>query len=323
MQIGDDLNTARRFVKAAAAGLLRIDAGEDTNAALLDIQKGATELQARGIARSAECAMASISDGEGSERFRQHIYSLTQLLCQYTIGLDEIAPVNVQALTQTDSPAKANVIALDNVSKTHQASQTDQAKDTLAPLIRFAPAPEQRAALSFLAQFSSQMDADPQTVSGVYMETIMPAVTDHILSEARRHGKPVSVSYAVGEIRIPEDIAPDVQAFLAELGSSLAVENFATSLIHQSQELPACGTVNITASQEHGRLTLHVECSGQSPAETPLNLNTLSPLIARSGIFSVEQEGGHTLARLVNVDVSSDQLAPDTQAGVVMQEALA
>ena len=296
MQIGDDLTKARCFVDTAQAGLAGMSAAHEVADVLVAIQDDAMEMHARGIVRGAECALMAISEAQNPEQVQGLIFSLTRLVEQYREGLDEIAPV------------QAKIIEID--TRTERA----RAKDTLAPLIKFAPASEQRAALQFLAGFEVEYTAVPtgqnvparKELSGVNLETMMPTVTDQILSDARRAGKSVSVSYAVGDIVIAEDLASEIQNFLTELGARLVTDTLASPKIRQAAGLPASGLINITAKEEHGTLALHIECSGQSHAKATVNLRSLSPLISRSGIFSIEQLGDNTIARLINVALSFD-----------------
>jgi len=306
MQIGDDLTKARRFVDTVLAGLARMNARQEAAPILLAIRGDAQTMHARGIARSAECALTVLSGTHTREQIDGYIYSLTRLVDQYKQGLEEIAPDQAQVI-ETDT-----------------RSDHERANEILAPLIRFAPALEQRDALKFLAGFECELPAasTSEYVDGVHLETMMPSVTDQILSDARHAGKSVSVSYAVGDIVASEELVSDIQAFLMELGTCLVMDALASPKSRQAAGLSANGLINIMAQEEYGTLALHIECSGQSHGKAPVNLSGLSPLIARSGIFSIEQAGDTTIARLVNVDMSSDTPVHLIEPGTLLQEAI-
>lgn len=305
MQIGDDLIKARDFVDAAQAGLASLNANDLSASSIRSIRDGASEMQARGIARSADSVLDGIANAHSQESMHGHIFSLTRLLSQYSDGLEEIAPVQAE------------------VVKIHVDTERPSAKDTLLPLIKFAPAPEQRTALQFLAAFGSNSAATSHSadIDCVSLETIMPAVTDQILSEARLAGKAVSVSYAVDDISVTETLSADVRVFLTELGTRLVKDALGSPKSREAVGLPASGLVNITVQKDDGRLTLQLECSGHSRDIKPINLESLSALTSRSGIFCVKQVGSSTVARLINVDLASDMIPFRDEPGEIIREA--
>lgn len=305
MQIGDDLIKARNFVDAAQAGLAGLNADDLSASSLRSIRDGALEMHARGIARSADCVLDGISNAHSPESLHGHIFSLKRLLNQYSEGLDEIAPVQTE------------------VASIGRDTERASAKDTLLPLIKFAPAPEQRTALQFLTEFGNESrlvthNANPGDIS---LESIMPAVTDQILSEARLAGKAVSVSYAVDNISVDEPFRSDIRVFLAELGTRFVKDVLGSPMSREAAGLPASGLINITLQKDDGRLSLRLECSGHSKDIKPIELESLSALTSRSGIFSVKHVGSSTVASLINVDIASDMRPYRDEPGEIVREA--
>lgn len=261
--MGDDLKAAEDFITSAMFQLKPLLSGETASDrlpldGLLHISDQAMTIHARGIARAAESVITAIKDEAGEAAINGRLISLYQLVMQYNEGLQEVL-----AETTPTQDIRFDMGALE--------AKRAQALSVLRPLLPLVKDTDLAQSLHFIAGLEA-----PASEQGVSLESLMPNVTDTLIAAARLSDKVLSVSYAVGDIVIPEEHASDIGDFMKDMGVALITNSLETPSRREARGEAASGQIGITAEQTLSGFTIRVECKGETASANDLNVDSLT-----------------------------------------------
>jgi len=239
--MGDDLYIARVFSNAALADISAIDAMENSRnpadmthvtALLASIQSGAKRLRARAIYQSTQIVIDGLNPNLTSEdNFKTRLSALTQLVHQYTDGLNEIDTPKNTAQNQhtpelgleTDalSPAQNDMDETRSLETHIQSAENlyNSARATLSQLMPLVRGTEQ-AALQSLMDYDPEKAPKPvkdlKTDPQIPLEYVLRDAIQDALSIARISAKTISISYDVGQGHIESVAVKPLEKRLCE-----------------------------------------------------------------------------------------------------------
>lgn len=189
---------------------------------------------------------------------------------------DMIEDLNAQlagAFTAAPAADTANDRPLDYTapiaSLTSLQPALDAAKQHLEPLIDFAPAAEQRDALRRLSRLYGQAQtaeaaaADTKQPASVEFESLMPELTNLVLTSARHAGKTVSISYAANNVRLGADMAEHLRPALIDLINVLINRSLEAPELRRARGESGAGHISIIADMSAGKIGVSLECTGR------------------------------------------------------------
>lgn len=146
-----------------------------------------------------------------------------------------------------------------------------KAAGVLGPLIKFAPTESQRDSLQSLSKLHdwSVHKTDIKTPGvkrqnrSVEFESLMPELTNFVLTEARHAGKTVSISYAANSVRIGQEVADILRDALMALTSILVRQSLETQDVRRERRESGAGHISLTTTLVQGKVHLVVECTGR------------------------------------------------------------
>lgn len=173
------------------------------------------------------------------------------------------------------------------------------ARSHLEPLIDFAPDAEQRDALRRLSRLHGQAnDAASEDArktkprqSAVEFETLMPELTNVVLTRARHLGKTVSISYAANGVRIGPSLAETLRPALVDLCALLVSHSLEAPNLRRERGESGAGHVSIIAGLNSGKLQFSAECTGRDIDPEKLEIPSWQTLSAAGGELRLGRDG--------------------------------
>lgn len=256
--MGDDLVAAREFSNLCHNNLVPFLTAQaleksDVVKVLKTIRQQAKKLRARAIVRASQNAIDEFCSARSGAQSAGALLRLNKLVCQYTEGLNEVAPLQALSVQDMYDAEYASLSA---------------AREIFAPLQRFAQGPKETALLSRLATMGVTIDGE--AAASESFDELMPEITDESLRKARENSKSVSVSYATDDITMDEDLAQDLQSALMEICNGLIQRSIEPPLRRQNQGLSSAAHIAITAKARARMFDVLVTCEGPLPSKTLL-----------------------------------------------------
>jgi len=176
----------------------------------------------------------------------------------------------------------------------------------IMPLVQFAPEAEQRDALRRLSRLHGEMsgtaEAQTKAVAAekpsparpkmVAFETLMPELTNVVLTTARHLEKTVSISYAAHQTELNSDLAESVRAALSDLSVLLVTRSLEMPEVRRNRDESGAGHISIMAVVKSGLLELSVECTGRNITLSDLDIPSWTQLKNLGADFKLSREDG-------------------------------
>jgi len=194
--------------------------------------------------------------------------------------------------------------------------------EQMAPLVQFAPEPEQRAALQSLARLHNEglqetrlmasNDMPEPNYAGVKpsgrvkpqsIESFMPELTNVVLTTARHMEKTVSISYAVEGVELHGDLADKMRIALSDLTVVLVTRSLETPKIRRGRGESGAGHISIMAAVKSGRLELSVECTGRDIALSDLEIPSWTALKEMGAAIDLGRQDGRLCLNITGLEV--------------------
>ena len=169
---------------------------------------------------------------------------------------DMIADLNMQ-LTETfvdRAEAKTGASEEDIAQVTAPLQAPLQAANAmLEPLIQYAPEAEQRGALVQLSQLyetaqtpdNDENDQVSERTATIEFESLMPELTNVVLTTARHANKTVSISYAANGIRVGTKMADKLRAALIDMCGILVSRSLESADVRRERGESGAGHITI------------------------------------------------------------------------------
>ena len=206
---------------------------------------------------------------------------IDSLNSQLQMGMSEDSMGASQA---EDTPFSSDI-------ETETVNNLSKAVQTVQPLIQFAPSERNRDALQALSQFHTlaapkkAANGDVDSTTGaqkkvVEIESLMPELTNVALTSARHMGKNVSISYAVNDVRIGQDIAEPLSVALRDLMSILIRGSLEVPDVRRERGESGAGHLSIVSTLVQGKVKLEIQCTGRDIEPDDLEIASWSRLKA-------------------------------------------
>lgn len=288
--MGDNLLAARQFTDECHGHLVPLLSAPSLDKThvtevLSAIKCSAKDMNARAIFRAAQTAIEEFGNVQTAAQTTGALLALNKLVCQYTEGLNEVAPV-------------INEETLQDIYEAERL-QWREARETFLPLQRFAQNAEEASLLSVLANLHPAIPGEKAVPSTESFDELMTDITDESLRNARESEKSVSVSYATDEILMDQDLADAAQAALIDICNGLIHRSVEDPKRRQTQGLSGAAHIAITAKRQGDFFDILVSCEGPAPSENLLTGSVFDALREWGAELSVS--GSEKLAR---VDIS-------------------
>lgn len=204
---------------------------------------------------------------------------IDSLNSQLQIGMSE-GSIEASHAEETQFSGDIEAETVDDLSKATQ---------TLQPLIQYASTEKDRDALHALSRFHTL--ATPKTAANgeigpatklqkkvVEIESLMPELTNVALTSARHMGKNVSVSYAVNDVRIGQDVAEHLRVALRDLMSILIRGSLEIPDVRRERGESGAGHLSIVSTLVQGKVKLEIQCTGRDIEPNDLEIASWSLL---------------------------------------------
>ncbi|MEP6343894.1 MAG: hypothetical protein ABJ275_11325 [Maricaulaceae bacterium] len=175
-------------------------------------------------------------------------------------------------LPETKLEMKERSVAVEAEAEAEAEAETfAEAAEVLAPLIQLAPKELQRDSLKNLSKLHN-LSAHETDVKApvaklqnrsVEFESLMPELTNFVLTEARHAGKTVSISYAANSVRLGQEVADILRDALIVLTSILVRRSLETQEVRRDRRESGAGHISLTSTLVQGKVHLVVECTGR------------------------------------------------------------
>ena len=322
--MGDNLKAASRFVSRSMSSLDHLMTGSELSQTVIidqldGLQRGAKAMRARAIYRATQTAVDMLYKGQPAEKFQSELIVVRALVEQYKSGLDEvlqaqlptesvspvqpvapavtpvgdmIADLNAQLSADMLQTSKAEIQVDNSRSKQEDVSSLSAARTHLDPLITHAPEAEQRDALRRLSRLHGAAERAASVAAEIVeFETLMPELTNVVLTTARHVGKTVSISYAANDVRIGAGMAKKIQPALIDLCSLLVTRSLETPDVRRERGESGAGHVSIITTLQQGKIMISAECTGNDLEASDFELPSWQGLKAVGGIFELGRDG--------------------------------
>ncbi len=208
------------------------------------------------------------------------------------------------------APIMPDIAAGSDLAAMVETHPSDDLNAQLMPLVQFAPEAEQRDALRRLSRLHSALSlsaiqAEPSEISTAHLpkqraerpkmvvfETLMPELTNVVLTTARHLGKTVSISYAATATELQSERAEAVRAALSDLCVILVTRSLEDPDIRRARGESGAGHISIMASIKSGHLDLTVESTGRNITTSDLDIASWNTLKNMGAELSFSREDG-------------------------------
>lgn len=292
--MGDDLIAAQSFSRRCESRLdqlLTVSSIDQTETivALTAISSDAKAVNARAISRASQTALDELSSYHSGARLQGNLLVLNKLLAQYRSGLNDLMP-------EEDSSSDSNPAELDAL---------ERARQTLLPLIRFAPNSDDMGRLSSLCELNVHPDHIPPT-KVMSFDTIMPTLTNDVLLAARHAGKSVSVSYAANGVSMIPDLTAALEHALLDICKHLIEQTVEPPNYRQAQGLSQSAQIAITAHRRDDSFSVLVTCEGHTVSHADISMLELEEF---GGRLTQSADNGFVKIEIADLRTGSEMLA--------------
>ncbi len=310
MSEGDDLAEARRFASLCQETMSAFMSAthHSTQSAIADLevlQTQARHMQARAISRTALLAIDDLTAAKNSNQSAGTLLALNKLVCQYTAGLDEIAPQELFFLNDLEERLEA-LLAI-------QEPELAAARGTLKALLPQARSGNERESLRRLMMIRHTSANAASAPHSDNFDVIMPAVTNEALRSARRVKKSVSVSYAADNIQMDADLSVALQTAIISICDGLVERCIEAPLRRQNQGLSGAAHIAITARTSGGVFNILMTCDGPAPNPGMLKDETIAALEIFGAQLSVSGQKGLTRIELSRLPLAERKASPERE----------
>ena len=293
--MGDDLQAARAFVDLCMAHMDALISGdlsnEDARHLLREIDDHAKPLHARAICRVARQARNDFHFKDGSPKTHGNLLALNKLILQYEAGLVEVENEIQVPAVKSEKPLEEQLeVAFNKAAKTLQSA------------LGYARPGKERAVLTQLIRFNVADRAIPG--ERVSLETIMPALTDRILREARQQGKSVSLSLAGEGAQLSPAMLDLLEPALSKVGCDLVCQTIDAPEIRRQKGQSRSAHIAMTAQSDEQGLHILICVDGLAPSRDILKSKE-TMILTRLGMQSgLSQADGKVQVALADIPVA-------------------
>ena len=112
----------------------------------------------------------------------------------------------------------------------------------------------------------------------VEIESLMPELTNVVLTSARHMGKNISISYSANDVRIGQVVADHLQDALTELMTILIRRSLETPDVRRERGESGAGHLSVVSKINKGKVDLEVQCTGRDIDSADLEIASWSRL---------------------------------------------
>ena len=346
MQRGAKVMNARSIYRAAqtAVDMLHKDKPSDVVQLELVTVRGLVEQYESGLDEvlrelgQAPVQEQPVQDINASETGAQ----LAMAEAQETPVNDMIADLNMQ-LTQA-MPSTPTVKAAEAAHETasenniihsvamvhklaHLQAPLQEARSTLEPLIQFAPEGDQESLQRLTALYGQENlgetpgETEASQSTTVEFESLMPELTNQVLTMARHTGKTVSISYAANGIRLGAKMAEKLRPALLDMCGLLVNRSLETADVRRKRGESGAGHITIMASLSSGKIDIEIECTGRDLPLSECKTPQCQALLEVGGQMKAERKDDRFQLTLNGLPTYSHHVSVDNAAPIIMGQA--
>ena len=179
----------------------------------------------------------------------------------------------------------------------------------LTPLIQYAPEAEQRGALAKLSQLypveqavdKAKPEQSTHRSASVEFESLMPELTNIVLTTARHANKTVSISYAANGIRLGAKMADKLRLALIDTCELLINRSLEAADVRRARGESGAGHITIIASLATGKIDVELECTGRTVPLSECKSLNCQDLLESGGQMVAEQHGDRFRVSLIKM----------------------
>lgn len=311
MSTGDDLAQARRFsnlCQETMSSLMKsTHALPDNTIPMLEtIQTQAREMQARAISRTARLAIDDLTASKPHSKGAGSLLALNKLICQYTDGLDELAPEDILPYAdpaELEEKLRALLVL--------QEAEMNAAQDTAQSLLFLARQGQERESLRALTRLSHFGNDEGHVRKLDPFDVLMPAVTNESLRRARLAKKSVSVSYAADDVLMDPAMTLPLQAAIITICEGLVDRCIEAPLRRKNKGLSGAAHIAITARRRASSFDVLITCEGPAPGKALLAEKPIIAIMKQGAEVNVSDRKGLTRIEMSNLPTADRQSGPE------------